>query len=1065
MNPSRKLIGRNRAISQALAAKGVDGGASFVESLESRTLLSIAPATHWPAHAGHTTARHGAAGNASTRHTSVGRDAAAVTPNSALVAGTGTGLTGQYYNDESFGTPTTTRVDPMVNFNFGTSSPAAGVSGQTFSVRWSGQVQPSYSETYTFYLASQGADQLIVNGQQVVSDLYTHTAVQEASGTITLMAGKRYNIQIDYFQQNGAASDKLSWSSASQAKQVIPTSQLFPGVAVTNAASAGVTAGAGTTDPSEHQLVRTSGNVLYVFANGSTAYPTNSGSHLHVYKAQQAGTASSFTEVDAAHAPGNEVFTVDSAIDGSDIVHVVWNNRLGEVNYAIFDTKTNLWGAVTKLAVNNWTDFNQGDQGVNIALDANGKSHVVWTYKDNGGTLHTDYANNVGGTWNAPVRVDDITLKNAIHPTLAFAPNGDLLLAWIDGTGNYSGDGIVRTRVRHANGSWDASQAINDTAYAGLDNGPSLLITSNGTQHLTFNNNQNQIRYWYNSGSGWKGDRQPAVEETHDPVLGPDGNGGLYIYGHGAPADGSQGGFGPDKFRFHLAAGGTSWGPWTRIETGPMDDASGVRWSQFFFNFPKTVDYASWYDNYGNTGATNVPYTLYISTEGAIGVPANPTGLGTSAVGAHQLTLNWTAPAGSVSGYNVYRGTLSGGQSTTPINIAPITTNTFTDTGLTAGTTYWYYVEAINAAGTSDASAEVSAITAADSMLPAGWTDIDINAPAKKGSATFDGTTWTVAGGGADIYGKADQFNFANETVSGSQTILAKVTGITNTNAWAKAGVMFRDSTAPGSIFADVVATEAQGVSFQWRSVTGGSASRTTVAGIPAPSPAKPIWVKLVKSSNTFTAFYSTNGSSYMQIGVGQSFAFTSNNFLAGLAVTAKNNTKLNTATFTDVTVTAPVQPGTSIFTTQTPEMPDASDGVSYELGTKFQSSAGGAISAIRYYKSPSETGTHIGRIWDATGHQLRSVTFTNETASGWQTANLSLPLTILDHVTYVVTVNANTHFADTHNGLANSISNNPLYTVADGNDGVYGTAGLFPTKSYQNSNYFRDVVFVPREA
>ena len=151
----------------------------------------------------------------------------------------------------------------------------------------------------------------------------------------------------------------------------------------------------------------------------------------------------------------------------------------------------------------------------------------------------------------------------------------------------------------------------------------------------------------------------------------------------------------------------------------------------------------------------------------------------------------------------------------------------------------------------------------------------------------------------------------------------------------------------------------------------------------------------------------------------------------------------------------------TSLFTSRTPVTPNVTDGVSHELGTKFQSSVGGTIQAIRYYTAPGETGTHIGRIWDNSGHLLASVTFTNETASGWQTAYLSTPLTIRDHTTYIVTVNANRYFASTVNGLSNSVTNGPLSTVADGAGGVLGPIGKFPKQSNRNSNYFRDVLFV----
>lgn len=159
----------------------------------------------------------------------------------------------------------------------------------------------------------------------------------------------------------------------------------------------------------------------------------------------------------------------------------------------------------------------------------------------------------------------------------------------------------------------------------------------------------------------------------------------------------------------------------------------------------------------------------------------------------------------------------------------------------------------------------------------------------------------------------------------------------------------------------------------------------------------------------------------------------------------------------------AQAQPTQTIFTNQVPSIANASDDVAYELGMKFQSAQAGQINAIRYWKAASETGTHIGRIWASTdGSVLASVTFSNETASGWQQQALSTPLNIQANTTYVVSVNTNSFFAISYYVLASSIVNGDLSSVADGNNGVFGSPSSLPTNSYRNSNYFRDIVFVP---
>jgi chitodextrinase len=133
---------------------------------------------------------------------------------------------------------------------------------------------------------------------------------------------------------------------------------------------------------------------------------------------------------------------------------------------------------------------------------------------------------------------------------------------------------------------------------------------------------------------------------------------------------------------------------------------------------------------------------------------------------------------------------------------------------------------------------------------------------------------------------------------------------------------------------------------------------------------------------------------------------------------------------------------------------------VNYELGTKFQSTAAGQITGIRFYKASQESGTHTGHIWSSTGTLLATVTFSGETASGWQTQNLTSPLSISAGTTYTVSVNtAGSYYVATNGGLASAITNGPLSTIVGGN-GTYGSVGAYPTNSWQTSNYYRDVVF-----
>ncbi|WP_407118088.1 DUF4082 domain-containing protein [Bradyrhizobium sp. LMG 9283] len=168
-------------------------------------------------------------------------------------------------------------------------------------------------------------------------------------------------------------------------------------------------------------------------------------------------------------------------------------------------------------------------------------------------------------------------------------------------------------------------------------------------------------------------------------------------------------------------------------------------------------------------------------------------------------------------------------------------------------------------------------------------------------------------------------------------------------------------------------------------------------------------------------------------------------------------------ATSTATATVAAASTTTTLFTTQTPANTNATDGTGadYELGMRFTADASGVIQAIRYYKASSETGTHVGHIWSATGQELATVTFTNEGASGWQQQALATPLTIAAGTTYVVSVNINSYYVSTTQGFASGISNGGLNAPVGA--GVFDySAGVFPTSVYQNANYFRDVVYAP---
>jgi GH35 family endo-1,4-beta-xylanase len=139
----------------------------------------------------------------------------------------GIGLQAQIYDNINLTNLLANRTDGTVDFNWGTGSPATNIAADTFSVRWSGQVEAKYTEATTFTVTGDDGYRLWVNGQ-VLINRWVDQAPTATSGTINLVAGRRYEIVLEYFENGGAASVKLEWQSASQPRQVVPAGQLFP---------------------------------------------------------------------------------------------------------------------------------------------------------------------------------------------------------------------------------------------------------------------------------------------------------------------------------------------------------------------------------------------------------------------------------------------------------------------------------------------------------------------------------------------------------------------------------------------------------------------------------------------------------------------------------------------------------------------------------------------------------------------------------------------------------------------------------------------------------------------
>ena len=142
--------------------------------------------------------------------------------------GTGTGLAGSYFPNETLsGTPTVTRTDAQVNFNWAGGAAAVGMPVDSFSVQWEGEIQPRYSESYKLIARTDDGVRMWLDGVLVV-DAWKLRGAVDSTYVFTAVAGQHYRIRMEYYEHFGAAVAKLQWQSAHEAKAAIPTSQLYP---------------------------------------------------------------------------------------------------------------------------------------------------------------------------------------------------------------------------------------------------------------------------------------------------------------------------------------------------------------------------------------------------------------------------------------------------------------------------------------------------------------------------------------------------------------------------------------------------------------------------------------------------------------------------------------------------------------------------------------------------------------------------------------------------------------------------------------------------------------------
>jgi len=360
--------------------------------------------------------------------------------------------------------------------------------------------------------------------------------------------------------------------------------------------------GVGESDVVPHQIVRAADDRLYVFAGEQYS------NLIRAYWTSAAGlptSSSAFSGAAAVSAPAVPI-SVDAVGDGGQFIHVLANLNNGELRDYPFNINSGTFGAPAVLASGGPTLVGDyiGSSGLSAMLDRAGTLHLAY-WAAGGHILYRAYSVNTssGGLslTSGPTQLDTAGLAN--HPALAVSPaDGSLTVAWVSQAGLPA---QVLARTHSSGGAWGAVQTVSTAPVwtsinfgLNIDQGPSLLIDSGGTRHLTYIENYDgtgqygHIHYATSAGAGWTDSALSSY--SHDPALALDSAGNLTIIGHGHPNSQNTACTSFTIMCFIKKTSG-GWGSQQVLAAPPggqsFDSSPSVKWSVVGWNRPETVEF------------------------------------------------------------------------------------------------------------------------------------------------------------------------------------------------------------------------------------------------------------------------------------------------------------------------------------------------------------------------------------------------------------------------------------------------------------------------------------------
>lgn len=341
---------------------------------------------------------------------------------------------------------------------------------------------------------------------------------------------------------------------------------------------------------------------------------------------------------------------------------------------------------------------------------------------------------------------------------------------------------------------------------------------------------------------------------------------------------------------YNVKRGTSRGGPFVTIASGVVSngytDATALNGATYYYAV-SAVNVAGETFNSGLAPAypSNVP-------------PAAPQGVAAATTNAGQIDISWNASPGATS-YDIKRASAPGGPYTTVTTGAGTSFLNYRDSELSGGTTYYYVVSAVNHVGAGADSTEASAATL--DALPFPWASADVGYLTTPSQATFSGDTFTLKAAGLVIGGPRDSFGFIYQNMTGDGSITARFASLSNYSQLNTVCLMMRETSAGGSKAVCTIRNGDTNVFVSSRPNTNGGFSSTP--GITGAAP--PRWLRLTRVGNTFTGYTSADGTNWTQLASAN--VTMNSDIMAGIAMTSRNNAVLDTATFDNVKVGAPV--------------------------------------------------------------------------------------------------------------------------------------------------------------